>query len=110
MLLAVLAVAFTATTVSAQVDSGKPIKLKAPKPQIVKMKAEVVHWNSQRIIVRSLESEKVVRTFTYTPKVKEQMDKLVDRGGYQPGDKVTIEHETGTDVALKIRGKPSKPL
>ena len=110
LFLAVLAVAFAATAASAQMGAGKPIKLKAPKPQILKMKAEVIHFNSERIIVRSLENEKVVRTFTYTPKVKEQMARLVDAGGYQPGDKVVVEHEAGTDVALKVRGKPSKPL
>jgi hypothetical protein len=37
------------------------------------------------------------------------MQKLLDRGGYQYGDKVEIQHEAGSDVALQIKGKPSRP-
>ena len=38
------------------------------------------------------------------------MLKLLDQGGYQYGDTVEIQYQLGTDVALKIIGKPSKPL
>ena len=103
------AVGFAAFAAAAQ-ETGKPIRLKAPKPKIEKFKAEVIHASSIQIIVRSRENEKMVRTFTYSPKVKEHMEKIINRGRYQPGDKVEIHHEAGSDVALKVKGKPSKPL
>jgi len=108
-LLAAVAVAF-ASVAFAQVESGRPIRLKAPKPQVQKFKGEVIHASGYQMIVRSSANEKVIRTFTFTPKVKEQMARIVDRGGYQAGDRVEIEHEAGSDVATKVKGKPSKPL
>jgi hypothetical protein len=107
LVLVALAAVFAAS-VAAQ-DTQKPIRLKAPKTQILKFRGEVVHASSVQMIVRSRENEKVVRTFTYAPQAKEQMDKIIDRGGYQPGDRVEVHHEAGSDVALKIKGKPSKP-
>lgn len=107
-LLAVAAVAF-ASVAFAQVESGRPVQLKS-KPRVLKFRGEVIHATAYQIVVRSRENEKLVRTFTYTPKVKEQIDRIIDRGGYQAGDKVEIQHEAGSDVAIKIKGKPSKPL
>jgi hypothetical protein len=108
IVLVALAAAFGASVAAAQ-ETQKPIRLKAPKPQIVKFRGEVVHSSSVQMVVRSTENEKVVRTFTYSPAVKQQMEKIIDRGGYQPGDRVEVHHESGSDVALKIKGKPSRP-
>jgi len=110
LLLLAVAVMFAAAALNAQdVETGKPIRLKAPKPQVLKFRGEVLAATSVQMIVRSAENEKMVRTFTYAPKVKAQMDKLVDENRlYQPGDKVEIRHEAGSDVAIKIKGKPSK--
>jgi hypothetical protein len=104
------ALALAATSVSAQVETGKPVHLKAPKKKIAKFKGEVLSMTNVQIIVRSLENERVIRTFTYTPEVRDKMQQIIDKGGYQHGDKVEIHHEAGTEVALKIKGKPSKPL
>lgn len=108
--LVVAAVAVAAAGVPAQQQTTAPIKVKVPKPKLKKFKGEVLHANMIQIIVRSAENEKVIRTFTYTPEVKEKMMKIIDRGGYQVGDKVEIHHEAGSNVAVKIKGKPSKPL
>lgn len=104
------ALAVLGTGVSAQVETGKPIQLKAPKKKIAKFKGEVLSMTSVQIIVRSQANERVIRTFTYTPEVREKMQQIIDRGGYQHGDRVEIHHEPGSDVAVKITGKPSKPL
>lgn len=109
-LLVVVGVAAAATLLAAQVRTGQPITLKTPKPKILKFKGEVMHATSVQITVRSRECEMVVRTFTYSPKTRDMMLKIIDRGGYQYGDRVVIHHEAGSDVALKIKGKPSKPL
>jgi hypothetical protein len=105
-----MALALAATSVSAQVETGKPIQLKAPKKKIAKFKGEVLSMTYVQIIVRSRDNERVIRTFTYTPEMREKMQQIIDRGGYQHGDRVEIQHEPGSDVALKITGKPSKPL
>ena len=104
------ALALVATSVSAQVETGKPITLKAPKKKIAKFKGEVLSMTNVQIIVRSQGNERVIRTFTYTPVVREKMQQIIDRGGYQHGDRVEIHHEPGSTVAVKIKGKPSKPL
>jgi len=108
-LLVAAVAAAAALTLGAQVDTGKPIRLKSPKPRVMSFKGEVLYANTVQIAVRSREDTRVVKTFTYTPKVKEKMEKLIERGGYQPGDRVVIRHQAGSDVALKIQGKPSKP-
>lgn len=110
LLLALAALFVPALTHAQDVETGKPIRLKAPKPKVEKFRGEVLAATSVQMIVRSTENEKVVRTFTYTPKVKEQIDKLVNENRlYQVGDRVEIRHEAGSDVAIKIKGKPSAP-
>ena len=104
------ALALVATSVSAQVVTGKPIQLKAPKKKIEKFKGEVLSMTNVQIIVRSQANERAIRTFSYTPEVRDQMQQIIDKGGYQHGDRVEIHHEPGSDVAVKIKGKPSKPL
>ncbi len=108
-LLAVAVAAAAALTLGAQEDTGKPIRVKSPKLRVMSFRGEVLYANIVQISVRSREDPRMVRTFTYTPKVKEQMEKLIQRGGYQPGDRVAIRYQAGSDVALKIKGKPSKP-
>ena len=104
------ALALLATSVSAQVTTEKPIKLKAPKIKILKFKGEVLSMTSVQIIVRSRENERAIVTFTYTPEVREKMQQIMDRGGYQHGDWVEIHHEPGSTVAIKIKGKPSPAI
>lgn len=79
-----------------------------PKP--LKTHFAVLHMMPTAIQVRSLVDEREIHTFTYSAQIQDQMVKLLDRGGYQFDDKVEIEYKPGTDVALKIKGKPSKPI
>jgi hypothetical protein len=74
------------------------------------LKAEVIHADSNSIIVREQDNGMMIHTFTYTSDLQPQMQKLMDQGGYQYGDKVRILYQQGQTVALKVRGKPSKPL
>jgi len=72
------------------------------------LKGEVIHADAQSIIVSEPDNERMIHTFTISPTLKDQMQTIVDRGGYQYGDKVKILHEHGQTVALRISGKPSK--
>src|SRR5712692_2878854 len=93
-----------------QIDTSKPIRVKTLKPKRVTFEGEVMHANPVAITVRSKENELLIRTFGYSPKVREEMQKIIDRGVYQYVDQVRIHHEEGSDVALRIKGKPSKPI
>jgi hypothetical protein len=38
------------------------------------------------------------------------MQQIVDKGGYQYGDKVTVLYDPTSQKALSVKGKPSKPI
>jgi hypothetical protein len=83
-----------------QDQSAKPIKARF----------EVLHMLRTGIQVRSLANEKEIHTFTYSDHILDRMQNMFDQGGYQYGDKVSIVYQPGSQIALKIKGKPSKPL
>jgi hypothetical protein len=75
------------------------------------LKAEVVRADSVTIIVHELDNERMIHTFTYGPEIKDKMQAIEDKGGYQYGDKVRIlVSPDNTTVALRVFGKPSKSL
>ncbi len=90
----------------------KPIKIKEQKKKstLEQFKGEVVSCTIVAITVRSEENERSIRTFTYSPEVSEKILAIIDHGGYQYGDRVTIRFEPGGNVALRIKGKASKPV
>jgi len=81
-----------------------------PKPQGNWLKAEVIHADSNTIIVREQANGMMIHTFNFAPELKDKMQAILDHGGFQYGDKVSILFQPGQTVALKINGKPSKPL
>ena len=74
------------------------------------MKAEVIHADSQSIIVREQQNGMMIHTYNFSPALKNEMQAILDKGGFQYGDKVSILAMPGETVALRIYGKPSKPL
>jgi hypothetical protein len=87
------------------------VKQTTPKPtKPVWLKAEVVHADRNSIIVREQADGVAIHTFTYSDLLKPKMEKFADQNGFQSGDKVKILYQPGQTVALKLRGKPSKPL
>jgi hypothetical protein len=75
------------------------------------LKAEVVRADSFTIIVHERDNERMIHTFTYGPEIKDKMQAIEDKGGYQYGDKVSIlVSPDNSTIALKIFGKPSKAL
>jgi hypothetical protein len=103
-------VTFTSGRVAAQavpLSTDLPVKPKAVKP--LKYDGQVIASNSATITVRSKENPMLTQTFTYSPAVRDQMIKILNKGGYQFGDKVVIHYTPGTVTAVKLQGKPSKP-
>jgi hypothetical protein len=114
-LLWIAALAFCATAINtrAQMSDTPPIVVKSSQPdpsKPIKTRFEVMHMFETSIQVRSLDNGYEVHTFVYSEQIRDNMQKLFEQGGYQYGDKVTVWHLPGKDVALKIKGKPSKPL
>lgn len=62
------------------------------------------------IQVRNPSNELEIRTFIYSDHIRDRMQALLTNGGYQYGDRVVIHYMPGSDVALNIVGKPSKPI
>ena len=82
-------------------------KKQSPNP---KFEGTVMNSNNVLITVRSKENELAVRTFTLSEEAAAKMQKIIDKGGYQYGDKVTVFYDPTTNKALKIKGKASKPI
>ncbi len=102
---------FAAGAANAQAETTPPIVVRSPKPSTkpLKFKGLVISANIASISLRSQEHPNMVQSFSYTAGVRDQMVKILNAGGYQVGDKVTVEYAPGTTVALKLHGKPSKP-
>ena len=97
----------------AQVTTAPTIKLKpvhTREARPAKTRFEVLYMMTTGIQVRSMVNGLEIHTFTYSDQIHDAMVKLLDQGGYQYGDKVEIQYQPGTEVALSIKGKPSKPL
>jgi hypothetical protein len=96
----------------APVDTSQPIVIKTIKPKsiIAKFAGTVMHANTAQITVRGKDNELAVRTFPLSPALSAAMQKVIDRGGFQYGDKVVVVYNPGTGEAVKIKGKPSHPI
>ena len=103
------AAAFISPSVAGQTTSA-PIVVKdtSSSAKAIWLKAEVIHADSNSMVVREQANGMMIHTFTYAPAVQGQMRKVMDQGGYQHGDKVKILCQQGQTVALRISGRPSK--
>jgi len=107
-----------ATVVPVVVDTAVPIivntvnavKAKSNPPGLGKFEGYVMQANIAQITVRAKGNDMSLETFTLSQAVSTQMQAIVDKGGYQYGDKVTVFYDPTTKQALKIKGKPSKAI
>ena len=101
----------TAAAIAAPIIS-KAISAIAPKknPPGNWLKGVVVHFDAHTLIVREEVNERAIHTFSYAPEIKDQMQQLMNAGGFQYGDSVKILFQQNNSVAVKVVGKPSKPL
>lgn len=51
-----------------------------------------------------------IQTFVLSQVASTKMQQIVDKGGYQYGDKVTLFYDPTTKQVMKFKGKPSKPI
>ncbi|HYA98388.1 MAG TPA: hypothetical protein VEH49_09855 [Methylomirabilota bacterium] len=94
------------------IDTTAPIVIKQVKPQTgnQKFKGTVMHANNAQITVRARNNELIIRTFPLSTAASQEMQRIIDRGGYQYGDKVEVIYDPVTQQALKVKGKPSRPI
>jgi len=110
--LVVLALAaFCAARPSLAQNMSAPIVVKSSTAPVKPgwLKVEVIHADSNSMVVREQANSMMVHTFTYSPALQAAIQKIVDAGGgYQYGDKIKILCQHGQTVALRIDGKPSQ--
>ena len=97
------------------VDTAVPLVVNAVKPKpkangLVKFEGFIVNANIAQITARAKGSELTLLTFPLSQPASQKMLQIVDKGGYQYGDKVTIYYDPATMQAVKFTGKPSKPI
>ena len=116
---ALVAAAFFCPLAAAQapvvLDTAVPILINAVKPKpkangLVKFEGFVMNANIAQITARKKGNDLTIETFPLSQQVSDKMQKIVDKGGYQYGDKVTIYYNPTTMQAMKLKGKPSKPI
>jgi len=97
------------------VDTAVPIIVNAVKPKpkangLAKFEGFVMHANIAQITARAKGNDFAILTFPLSQEASGKMQQVVDKGGYQYGDKVTIYYDPATMQAVKFKGKPSKPI
>jgi hypothetical protein len=90
-----------------------PIIVAAVKPKpsgLAKFEGFVQNSNAAQITVRAKGNDMSIRTFTLSEQAAAKMQETIDKGGYQWGDKVTVLYDPNSLKAVKVKGKPSRPL
>jgi hypothetical protein len=102
-----------ATVAPIIVDTAVPIIINTVKPKpsgLTKFEGLVVNANTAQITVRAKGNDMAVRTFTLSEQAATKMQTILDKGGYQYGDKVTVMYDPVSLKAVRLKGKPSKSL
>jgi hypothetical protein len=89
------------------------VKTLTPKPKnigLTKFEGTIVHANIAQITVRAKGNDLGIQTFALDEAMTAKMQKIVDNGGYQYGDKVTLYYDGSSHTVKQIKGKPSRPL
>jgi len=121
---AVLLSAMGASRVAAQdpvvlapiiMDTAVPIVVNAVKPKpkptgLAKFEGTVMIANIAQITLRSKENDLGIQTFPLSEAASAKMQQIIDKGGYQYGDKIKLEYDPQSLRVVRFKGKPSKSL
>src|SRR6202140_2890594 len=102
-----------ATVVPIVVDTAVPIIVNAVKPKptgLRKFEGYGMNANIAQITVRAKGNDMAIQTFALSPEAAARMQAIVDKGGFQYGDKVTLLYDPANLQVIKLKGKPSKAL
>jgi hypothetical protein len=93
------------------IDTAVPIVVSVVRPHRAsqpKIEGTVVNATVAQITVRAKGNDMAIQTFTLSEAASAKMLEVIDKGGYQYGDKVTVFYDPDSKKALKVKGKPSK--
>jgi hypothetical protein len=94
------------------IETAVPIIVATLKPnkglQPPKFEGTVINATVAQITVRAKGNDMAIQTFPLAPDASAKMLQIIDKGGYQYGDRVTVFFDPETKKALKVKGKPSK--
>lgn len=111
-LITIAAAAANAQVPAPVVDAAVPIIIEAVKPhkgpQPPKFEGTVINATVAQITVRAKGNDMGIQTFPLSEAASAKMLEIIDKGGYQYGDKVTVFYDPESKKALKVKGKPSK--
>jgi hypothetical protein len=89
---------------------AKVLQPKQKQPGLAKFEGYILNSNVAQVTVKAKGNDMAIRTFPLNQTVAAKMQKIIDKGGFQYGDKITVYYDPQTLQALKIKGKPSRPL
>lgn len=92
-----------------------PIIISAVKPKpkptgLSKFEGTVMQANNVQITVKAMGNDLSIQTFPLSEAASLKMQQIMDKGGYQYGDKVKLEYDPQSMRVVKFKGKPSKSL
>jgi hypothetical protein len=94
-------------------DTAVPMIVNVVKPKpsgLAKFQGTVMNATSVQITVRAMGNDMGIQTFTLSKGASARMQQIIDKGGYQYGDKVTVMYDPSSLKAVKVKGKPSPNL
>jgi hypothetical protein len=97
------------------VSEAAPIVVNAIKPKpkangLARFEGTVLHADRAQVTVKALGNDMSIQTFALSAAAADKMQQVVDKGGYQYGDKISLEYDPQSMQIVKFKGKPSKPL
>ena len=97
------------------VSEAAPIIINAvtPKPKVTglaKFEGTVLQANTIQVTVKAKGNDMAIQTFPLSNVASTKMQQIIDKGGYQYGDKIMLEYDPQSKQVVKFKGKPSKPL
>jgi hypothetical protein len=96
-------------------STAAPIIINAVKPKpkpngLSKFEGTVMNANIAQITLRAMGNDMNIQTFPLSQEASAKMQQIIDKGGYQYGDKVKLEYDPQSMRVVKFKGKPSKSL
>lgn len=96
-------------------DEALPIVVSAVKPKpkptgLVKFQGIFLHANPAQVTVKAQGNDMAIQTFALSEQASARMQTIIDKGGYQYGDKITIYYDPQSMKAMRFKGKPSPGL
>jgi hypothetical protein len=96
-------------------EAAAPIVTKVITPKqkntgLGKFQGYFLNGNIAQVTLKARGNDMAIQTFPLSEKASAKMQTIIDKGGYQYGDKITVYYDPQTHRALKFKGKPSRPL